>query len=64
MGKYLCNDCGLNLHLLYLYHVWIISNFLLCFESIVKTYELRGKTKSELLSTLDDLKRELSEVCY
>ncbi|CAM9163972.1 unnamed protein product, partial [Ectocarpus fasciculatus] len=28
----------------------------------VKTYELRGKTKSELISTLDELKRELSEL--
>ena len=32
------------------------------FSFSVKTYELRGKNKSELISTLDELKRELSEV--
>ena len=42
--------------------VWYRFTDLVVFLCLVKTYELRGKTKSELISTLDELKRELSEV--
>lgn len=52
--------------LIYISSIQSVTSFLMelivFFSTAVKTYELRGKTKSELISTLDDLKRELSEV--